>query len=243
MWFSLFTYFTSDLLTFTIHQALWGTLIYQEWIHLFNMDKPTSLKLPRWMTLHMLPLELHPFKVKIVPQIDKVLGINSNDLQFCIALALEERWTVHLFIMGKHHVFLFIKVDHEKYPIQCHFLINLCHLVHDYPILNARNKMAWLIFTLHQIWTWYFLTCVSYSTYKSNLPHDSSTFHYWVVKLACNFLFKGVLFQNPIEDFFPTHNQKSFVILKHHNQESHFELCMERIQLPRFSKSLMIGVE
>jgi hypothetical protein len=115
--------------------------------------------------------------------------------------------------------------------------------VHDYPILNARNKMAWLIFTLHQIWTWYFLTCVSYSTYKSNLPHDSSTFHYWVVKLACNFLFKGVLFQNPIEDFFPTHNQKSFVILKHHNQESHFELCMERIQLPRFSKSLMIGVE
>jgi hypothetical protein len=106
------------------------------------MDEPTSLKLLGWMTLHMLPLELHPFKVKIVPQIDKVLGIDSNDLQFCIALALEERWMVHLFIMGRHVVFFFIKVDHEKYPIQCQFLINLCHLVHDYPILNVRNKMA-----------------------------------------------------------------------------------------------------
>ncbi len=96
-----------ELLTLTIEKALWGTLIYQEWIDLFNMDEPTSLKLPGWMTLHMLPLELHPFKVKIVPQIDKVLGIDSNDLQFCIALALEERWMVHLLIMGKHVVFLF----------------------------------------------------------------------------------------------------------------------------------------
>jgi len=40
------------------------------------------------------------------------------------------------------NMFLFIKVDHEKYPIQCHFLINLRHLVHDYPILNVINKMA-----------------------------------------------------------------------------------------------------
>ncbi len=95
------------LLTLTIHKALWGTLIYQEWIHLFNMVEPTSLKLLGWMTLHKLPLELHPFDVKIVPQIDKVLGIDSNDLQFCIALALEEIWMVHFFIMGKH-VVLFI---------------------------------------------------------------------------------------------------------------------------------------
>jgi hypothetical protein len=68
------------LLTLTIHKPLWGTLIYQEWIHLFNMDEPTSLKLLGWMTLHMLPLELHPFEGKIVPQIDKVLGIDFNDL-------------------------------------------------------------------------------------------------------------------------------------------------------------------
>jgi hypothetical protein len=67
-------------LTLTIHKALWGTLIYQEWIHLFKMDDPTSLKLPGWMTLHMLPFELHPFEVKIVPQIDMVLGIDFNDL-------------------------------------------------------------------------------------------------------------------------------------------------------------------
>jgi hypothetical protein len=106
--------------------------------------------------------------------------------------------------------------------MQCHFLINLCHLVHDYPILNVRNKMVWLVFILRQIWTWHFLTCVSYSTYESNLPHDSLAFYYWMVKLVCNFLFKGVLFENPIEDFFSTYNQNSFVILKHPNQREPF---------------------
>jgi hypothetical protein len=75
--------------------------------------------------------------------------------------------------------------------------------VHDYPILNVRNKMAWLVFILCQIWTWHFLTCVSYSTYESNLPHDSLAFYYWVVKLVCNFLFKGVLVQTILKICFP----------------------------------------
>jgi hypothetical protein len=115
--------------------------------------------------------------------------------------------------MGKHVVFLFIKVNHEKYPIQCHFKINLCHLVHDYPILNARNKMAWLVFHLTSNLDFdTFLTCVSYSTYESNLQHDSLAFYYWVVKLVCSFLFKGVIFQNPIEDFFP---HRTYIITFH----------------------------
>lgn len=130
---------------FTPHKLPWGTTIYQKWISMFNPNFSSSLKLPIWIILKMLPL-FRPLETKIVSLIGRVFGVDvtnksKKDPKFYVAMDLEKGWLAQLFFVGFS---IEICVDYERYPIRCHFFMGFSHLIKDYPSLTTKKD--WVAF-------------------------------------------------------------------------------------------------
>jgi hypothetical protein len=124
---------------FTPHKLPWGTTIDQKWIFMFNPNFSSSLKLPIWIILKMLPLEFRPLDTKIASLIGRVFGVDvtnksKKDPKFYVAMDLEKGWLAQLFFVGFS---VEICVDYERYPIRCHFFMGFSHRIKDYPSLTT----------------------------------------------------------------------------------------------------------
>jgi len=100
---------------------------------MFNPNFSSSLELPIWIILKMLPLELRPLETKIVSLIGRVFGVDvanksKRDPKFYVAMDLEKGWLAQLLIVG---LWVEICVDYERYLIKCHFFMGFNHLIKD----------------------------------------------------------------------------------------------------------------
>ncbi len=126
---------TKKVLVFIPHKFPWTIVIYQKlWVPLFNPNRSLGLKLLVWASLHILLLKLQSLGMKIISQLEKVLGVDINNgkkrnPRFCVALDPNQGWMAHLFIKDEEGIILSILVNYGRYPIHCHFCIHMRHLI------------------------------------------------------------------------------------------------------------------
>lgn len=114
------------LLTLTFQETPRGTTMYWKWLPLFNLTHHTWLMFSIWVMLWMFPFKLKSLEAKIIVQVGKVLVTMTRRRTNIFVLHKIWRWSGWLLSPSWGHFNMFLtKIEYKKYPICCHFLIDL----------------------------------------------------------------------------------------------------------------------
>jgi hypothetical protein len=135
----------TQALMLTPFRSKWGTCMLQSWVPGFNLDNPSNLAFPTWVSLRNMPFEHQDQALAIAESLGEIIGMdvendNAKDPRFCINLEISKGWVTCIDLECEGGILApqKIMVDYDKLPIRCRICLSWKHKANECQEMQGR---------------------------------------------------------------------------------------------------------
>ena len=127
-------------------KSKWGTCLIQSWVPGFNLENPSNLAFPTWVSLRNMPFEHQDQAIEIAETLGEVIGSDTSndtakDPRFCINLEISKGWATSIDLEMENGLMppQKIMVDYDKLPIRCRACLSWKHKASECGTFQRRT--------------------------------------------------------------------------------------------------------
>ena len=127
-------------------KSKWGTCLIQSWVPGFNLENPSNLAFPTWVSLRNMPFEHQDQAIEIAETLGEVIGSDTSndtakDPRFCINLEISKGWATSIDLEMENGLMppQRIMVDYDELPIRCRACLSWKHKASECGTFQRRS--------------------------------------------------------------------------------------------------------